>query len=196
MSEATIYHVRWADLDRYQSLLFDFDLSRAPIEVTRFEGDRKEDWWKPQPVYIDSQRLERPSFWKLWGPSTIAMDASVVDLLGHHLYPVGELLPLYESRTREEFYALNITPDVDCVDPKAYSLNDLVLYPEFLPHRLPESGLFKIPQLVDTDTFYIECDDDQETFRGEIFRHELTGLRFNPIWTSSGGAAAINLFTA
>lgn len=153
MSDATIYDVRWADLNRFQSFLF--DLPEPTLETFfQFAGVPLQDSWSPQPIYSHQPRLERPSFWHLFGTAVIVMDQEVIDLVGQFIYPVGELLSLRESGTNEQFYALNILRDIDCLNPHAYRIDELDVRPDFIPHRLDESGLFKVPQL---DTTHISA---------------------------------------
>jgi hypothetical protein len=129
------------------------------------------------------------------GAAVIVMHQEVVELVGHFVHAAGELLPLRESGTDQEFLALNILEDVDCLDPGAYRIDELVVRPEFLLHRLPESGLFKVPQLDKTDIFYLERTDDHDSFMKTIEKNELTGLRFDLIWSSARGPEPMNLVT-
>ena len=147
VDETTVFRVGWTDLDRYQSLLV--DLADPPYEVwDQFAGAPLADAWVPLPVYIEQPRLEQPSFWKLIGAAVIAMEDEVIDLVAEFIYPVGELLPLIESGTGRKFSALNILRDIDCLSPSAVQVESLTFTPDFLAHRLPESGLFKVPQVI------------------------------------------------
>jgi hypothetical protein len=194
MSEATVYRVRWADLDRFQSFLV--DRPDPPLETwLQFAGVRLADSWTPLPIYSDQPRLQRPSFWHLVGAAVIVVEHEVVDLVGQFLYPAGELLPLRETGTDKEFLALNILRDTDCLDPSADRIDELTVVPDFIPHRLPESGLFKVPQLDTTHIFYLERSDDHGSLIKTIERYELTGLRFEPVWTSAEGPQPTNLVT-
>jgi hypothetical protein len=192
VSDATIYDVRWADLNRFQSFLF--DLPEPTLETFfQFAGVPLQDSWSPQPIYSHQPRLQRPSFWHLFGTAVIVMDQEVIDLVGQFIYPVGELLSLRESGTNEQFYALNILRDIDCLNPHAYRIDELDVRPDFIPHRLDESGLFKVPQLDTTHIFYLERSDDDASLIRTIELRELTGLRFDPVWTSRDGPKPINL---
>jgi hypothetical protein len=112
--------------------------------------------------------------------ATIVASAEVTHELASFLVPVGELLPLRMSGTNEELLALNILRDVDCINPSAYNLEALELYTDFLEHRLPESGLFKIPQVDEIEIFYLERDDAPSSRRGVT---EGGGLRRNRLRT-------------
>ena len=123
----------------------------------------------------------------------IVMDGDVIDLAADFVHPAGELLPLREAGTDREFFALNILKDIDCLNPEAIHVEELEIRPDFLPRRLPESGLFKVPHLDITHIFCLERSDDQRSFISTVEVNELTGLRFEPIWNSTQGAAPINL---
>ena len=79
MGEATVYRVRWADLNRYQAFLFDVDEADASFDLWgQFAGVSLADTWVPLPIYSDQPRLERPSFWHLVGAGVIVMDREVI----------------------------------------------------------------------------------------------------------------------
>jgi hypothetical protein len=90
-------------------------------------------------------------------------------------------------------YMLNVTVVRDAVEPGAYSMNDLSLYPRFLEHRLPDSGLFLLPQ-DSVKIFSVDRDDDDETLLGRIEELGLTGMSFVHVWSTTGGAEPLNLF--
>lgn len=186
-----MYLVEWDDLDRYQSFLY--DLPDVPRELYRFDGQSRRDSWTPQPIYAERPRLEPPDLWHLWGTATIVMAPPVAELLADFVDPVGELLPLRRSGTGETFLALNILRDVDCLDPAGDNLDELELYTMFVEDRLPESGLFKIPQCDDVAIFYLDRAGEEETLREAIERHDLHGLLFVPVWASDGSVAPVNL---
>jgi hypothetical protein len=188
---AEVFRIRW-DVRRFQAYLYDIPGPLAD-ELRCFAGTPKAERWTPQPVYSDHPRLERPDIWHLIGVATMVMDAGVVQQVEPWLIEAGELLPLVVSGTGETVYALNILQDVDCIDPVAFSLDEMRLQPVFLEHRLPESGLFKLPQVDTVDMFYVERDDEQETFRARIEERGLTGLDFQRVWSSEDGPARMNM---
>lgn len=191
MSEATVHRVRWDDLERYQVLLY--DLPEIPASLRVFDGRPKADWWEAQTVYSDSPRLEAPDIWHLVGVATIVVSPDVASELASFFIPVGELLPLRMSGTNEELLALNVLRDVDCLNPAAYKLEDLELYTDFVEHRLPESGLFKIPQIDEVEIFYLERDDDASSLREVIDGGGYTGITFEPVWSNDGAVQPVNV---
>jgi hypothetical protein len=88
---------------------------------------------------------------------------------------------------------LNVLVVRNAIEPNAYSLDDLWLYPRFIEHRLPDTGLFLLPQLSGS-IFYVERDDDVDTLIHRREDHDLRGMSFVSVWTTSGGAAPLNLF--
>jgi hypothetical protein len=191
VADATVFQIRPDDLERYQALLY--DLPDIPAGLRIFDGTSKEDWWEPPPVYSDMPRLEAPDLWHLVGPAAFVMTAATAELLGEFLHPAGELLPVRVAGTDEPFVVLNILRDIDCLNPDGYRIDDLEVYSDFIEHRLPESGLFKVPQLDDVFIFCLERSDDERTLRETLDHHGLTGLRFEPIWASDGSITPTNL---
>jgi hypothetical protein len=192
MNEATVYLLTWEDLDRYQSLLFDLP-DPDYLEEFCFDGRPKEPHWTTPPVYIDAPRLERPDFWHLVGAAVLVMDIKVMDLLEPHLSMAGELLPVIVSGSTETLYALNILRDIDCLDPAHYVPCELSLRPYFLEHRLPESGLFKLPQTDATQMFLLERSDDADSFRRRVEQNKLRGIEFQRVWSSVDGPEDMDL---
>jgi hypothetical protein len=58
--------------------------------------------------------------------------------------------------------------------PGSASLDPLRVAPDFLEHRLPESGLLEVPQLTNA-TFYVHHSDDSDSLLARIDRHRLRG---------------------
>jgi len=193
VSDATIYRVRLGSPDRFQILLF--DLPQVPREIELFNGLSKEEWWEAPPVYSDAPRREEPDFWRLATSATFVMSADLVESLGEFMHPVGELLRVTFVGRDEEFFALNILRDIDCLNPNAYAIDDLRVETEFLEHRLPDGGLFKIPQVDNLEIFYLERNDDDPTLRECIERRDLRGLEFIAVWSSDGSIEPVNLLS-
>jgi len=153
-----------------------------PPEIKQFDGASKENWWEAPPVFNYRPRHEEPDFWALAGTTTFAMTAQLTESLGGFLHPIGELLPIRFIGRDEEFVPLNVTNAVDCLDPEFGHTHQSA---RFVEHRLPGSGLFKVPQL-DRETLYLERDDDDERLRECIDERGLRGLVFTPVWSSRG----------
>ena len=191
VGDATVFRVRPDDLERYQALLY--DLPEVPAAVRKFDGTPKSDWWERVPLYSDAPRLEAPDIWHLVGAAAFVMSSVVAETLRGFLHPVGELLPVRVVGAEESFEVLNIVRDVNCLNPEADRLDDLEMYSDFIEHRLPESGLFKIPQTDTVDIYCLERSDDDDTFRDALHRHGYSGLRFEAVWASDGSIRPFNL---
>jgi hypothetical protein len=135
---------------------------------------------EPVPLDSDAPRLEVPDIWHLLGSAAFVMSSGVVERLAGFLHPVGELLPVRVVGASDSFEVLNILRDVNCLNPEADRIDDLEIYSDFVEHRLPESGLFKIPQLDTVDIFYLERTGDDDTLQNALDCNGYSGLRFEP----------------
>ena len=188
MTRTTIFRVTF-DANRYQQ--FGYDLSEPEIDLLFFNGEPRKATWAPQPVYVHHPRLKRPDIWRLAGAGLLTFEKETANRLEPFLSSAGELLSLTVSGGGKAF-ALNITQDVDCLDVEASILGPVQWRLSFLPHRLPASGLFKVPQC-DTLNLYLERDTEPDSFRHRIDSNNLVGIDFEKIWTSSGGATDFSL---
>jgi hypothetical protein len=163
------------DVDRFQAFLL--DEADPPVEAWLFDGTPRARSWQPPAVYVDQLRLEVPDIWTLVGAAVLIFDERIEELLGPELYRVGELLPIFYQGQRLRL--LNILLDINCLDP---TRRDWEVEPEpyvFIEHRLPESGLFKVPETDTAEILCVERDDDVEpSFRHLVARYELSGLQF------------------
>ena len=191
MSTTRVSLIRWfdpLDADDYQSLLVDL-----PEGSSRFHlaGLPRSDDWEPPPVYIENPLLPRPAIWYLSGVGGPVMTEEVVDLLEPYLSVAGELLPVRMSGTAEELFILNVVDVVDALDPARSVTEDVIeLFPYFVEHRLGETGLIKVPQLL-SQLFYVEHDYDEDSLRLRVERHGLTGIHFVTVWTSDAGPTLV-----
>ena len=190
MSTTTIYRLTF-DLGEFQQL--GFDLPEPPLDLYDLSGDSKPDW-TPQPVYSPYPRLKRPDTWDLAGTAAFAMDEHTVDLLEPHITQAGELLPLNFMPNGEQLLLLNVLQDVDCLDSSRSVLDSLELVVEFVEHRLPGEGLFKVPELDTTQIFVLESSERTSSFRHKVAHHDLAGVGFEAVWSDERGAIPSNLF--
>jgi len=193
MSETRVSFVSW-DVERFQAYLYDLPDEKLSLhEHMLFDGHSRLDSWEPLPIYSDEPQLDEPDIWYHTATQLPVMSSEVVDQLEPFVSQAGELLPLIVSGSGETVWMLNPLVVRDAVDPKAHSVDELWLYPRFLEHRLPDSGLFLLPQL-SGKIFYVDRDDDERTLRGRLEECRLTGMSFVPVWSSATGAADVNLF--
>jgi hypothetical protein len=190
MSDATVYRVKWSP-DRYQALLY--DLPEIPDHLLKFDGTSKLDSWTAPPVYVDQPRLDKPDIWQLVGASVIVVSDDVAARLDPFLTTVGELLPVVVTGSSDALFALNILDDIDCLDSLQVIAQELFVPPVFLKHRLPESGLFKVPQLDKVQIFYLERDEDHDSLRRRVEDEGLHGLVFEAVWSAAHGPRIPNL---
>ena len=191
MSDAVVHKLEW-DVDRFQVFLY--DLPDPPLEMFLFGGTPRLESWVPQPIYVEKPRLEPPDIWHLVGAALLLMNEDVIAQLEPFVSRAGELLPFVVAGTDEEMFGLNILEDIDCLAPGSYSLDGLAAYPDFVEHRLPETGLFKVPILDTVDVFSVERSDDDDSFRRRVEANGLRGLSFCEVWSTTSGAQPVNLF--
>jgi hypothetical protein len=193
LSESRVYLVTW-DVDRFQALLY--DLPEEDVSLERhllFDGRSAVESWTPLPVYSDQPNLERPDIWYHADTHLPVMSGEVLDQLEPVISPLWEPLLLTVSGTEEELFMINVLNVRDALEPGAHSADDLWAFPHFVEHRLPDTGLFLVPQL-SSKVFYVERADEDDTLLGRIQHRSLRGMVFLPIWSSSSGAAEANLF--
>ena len=58
----------------------------------------------------------------------------------------------------------------------------------FSEDRLPERGIFKVPEFASTDTFCVERDSGSDSFRERVSRLGLKGVGFSQVWSSDAGS--------
>lgn len=108
-------------------------------------------------------------------------------LIWSRSFPPPELELVCKDRSNR-LLLLNITQDVDCLDLEGSTLGPMNWKLSFVvEHRLPESGLFKIPQAGAVHVLSLERDDEPDSFRTRVERLELVGLEFEPMWSSADG---------
>jgi hypothetical protein len=188
----TVYRLTY-DPDRYQTLGFD----PAPaLPIYEFDGTPKLATWIPQVVRPYQLELEEPDIWFLGGAFTIAMSHPTVDRLEPFLTDAGELIPLTMAGSGEELLALNVLRKPDCLDDEESVIDSLGFSLAFFPSRLPADGLFKVRPggLAMTETFLAETRDSAASFRPRVTGLGLSGLAFEPIWSSVSGPAIVSFF--
>jgi hypothetical protein len=183
----SVVHLVEFDVERYQSLLI--DLPEPPLETFLFAGSRKSAGLQPLPVYVDQPRLLRPDVWNLVGCAVIVVRDEVLNSLEPSLSVSGEFLPLTNTDSGEEFLALNVLRDVNCLDTRRSSLDVMI---SICLQRAPTPrvpGLFKIPETDSAETLHLSrSDDDGPTFMSRVSSLGLQGERFTKLWSSVTGA--------
>jgi hypothetical protein len=183
------------DPDRYQSFLYDLPSDETEIDLWMFNGASRSATWTPMPIYSQSPRLQQPDIWQLVGAAVLVFSEEVAQALEPFVSIAGEQLPLRVSDGDTLMYALNILKDVDCLDKSSSDFEDPSLRRlTFIEHRLPESGLFKVPEYETVDIFHVERAGDRDSFRRRVEQHELEGVSFRTVWASDRGMVPVDLF--
>ena len=184
------------DVDRYQALLIDGNDSvfRRWRPVIELDGRLKADQWTPPPVYSHKPLLDLPDFWHLYGCAGIVATEKAMEIVEYLFLRAGELLPLPFKDS--VLTVLNVTEVYDCIDPSNVVTRPSGAISEyaFLPHRLPESSLFKIPETSWVEVLCVEgVVPLEEGFRWLVESSGLQGLRFVELWRGYGGSETSGL---
>jgi len=180
-----------ADVNTYQYfMLQDQRLLRS--EQLRFDGTVIHEW-SPPAVFSYQPQLAYGDFWgfQMWS-AALAASPKAIRLLHVLFARAGQLLDLpYQG---EHFGLLNVTQCVDCLDPEhtQWILGQETKKPiriakySFVPERLPESSIFKLPQTARSE---ILCHEgrmsNEDEFRACVEAFALHGLHFRQIWTEN-----------
>lgn len=172
--------------------LVEFDVRRFPVlvyavpepslEMYMFDGRPRTEWVE-LPVEVEGRTTAYPDIWRLSGAAGLVMGASATQALEPWLSHVAELLPLVFGGVRLWF--VNILRVVDCLD---YDSSMIAVGTQslcFVEDRLPESGLFKVPDLSTSHIF--TCDVGGGGFAEQCRAQGLEGLVFSDVWTSHEG---------
>lgn len=187
---ATVYRVEF-ETNTYQAFLY--DLPEPDLGLWLFDGTPRQATWAPQPVYSDNPRLRVPGVWSLIGAAVLVMFDDAIASLASFVPGSGELLPLHVVETNSTTYALNILNVVDCLDKGASDFGDpSTRQLSFIEHRLPEDGLFKVPEYDTVDMFVVERSGGV-SFRSALDEHDLTGIVLRPVWSSESGTIPLDL---
>lgn len=124
--------------------------------VAGFRGLPMGREWSPLVCQVESlsesgERLAATDFPSLHYAGQ-AISSTVAHCAGDYLRLFSELLPL--DCPQGEYFAVNVTHTVDALDPES---SDIVFFPDgrrfiridkyvFLPKRLADAGIFKLPQ--------------------------------------------------
>jgi hypothetical protein len=190
MKPVTVSLVDW-DVNRYQQWAYVVD--EPTLDLFTFDATPRESSWVPQDVTVTDVSLERPHLWRLGGAETLVLESHTIELLEPFISEAGELLPLTDVDTGARLFLLNVLRLVDCLDEDASRINDLVLTLSFDRDRLPPTGLFKIPQARTTHLLHVEHPRSRDSLHDRVERLGLTGISFDPVWTSEEGALPVNV---
>jgi hypothetical protein len=197
MQMSRVYRVV-GDVEHYQAFLL--DLPRGSPDALRhllFDGTSRGSSWTPPPIYVDDPKLKEPDIWTLVGSAVLIVDSAVKMKLDLSVEFACESLPIkYHDRDLE---LLNITSAINCLDRGAshlesdddYSDDDDEQY-VFIEHRLPEPGLFKVPETATAEVFCVQYSDaPSEGFKSAVEARGFTGLAFQLVWDIESGPVVV-----
>lgn len=178
------------DLNRFQALLVDGDdeFSFPFFTTMQFAHGPLGKAWNPPPVYVDRPRLARPDIFHLVGAIGLVLGPRARSELDRIASLSGELLPLPFGA--ELLCLLNVTEVIDCLDAvrTVFDGGGVAKRLEFLPHRISEAPIFRIPQNRSSELFCHEgIGEPTWDFKATVEQANLTGVVFTEVWNSEVG---------
>jgi len=172
------------DVDNYESLAwgdneFDIDLNY----IQSFNGDSKEKNWIPIHLKRMSEDIEFSNTPGLSAHIPV-FDKKAVDVVREYLIGNAEILPVLCGD--KEFYIINVTNVMDCID---YELSEYKTFRDgvrimrfikyvFIEDKVENVHIFKIKDESLRSPFV------SDAFRQKIIDSDLTGFKFELVWDS------------
>ncbi len=147
--------------------------------------------WRPLRLFEESAKLKNGNFARSWGGGFV-IDDYARNALGTLLEGKCEFLPLLPHKG-EVFHVMNLLRCVDCLDETRTTrlvlketgqmLTQIEKY-YFVPERVPESILFRLPKRSAVFTATGLSNPESE-FKTVVEHKSLTGLKFKELWSDS-----------
>jgi hypothetical protein len=160
-------------------------------EEYSLDGGSKLANWKPLPMFEADGHLKQGNFSHCWEGGFI-VDTRASTVLKPILEECAEMLPLKRYKGRA-YHLLNVLNCVDCLDEQRtkwrvgkknktrFAIDEF----QFIPERLPDSMLFRIPKNVALFTV-VGHPKARAEFKTIVEREGLTGLKFDEVWSEGG----------
>jgi hypothetical protein len=184
----TVYRLDF-EIERYRYLGFDCD--DPTLNLYALEPRDGAEWPVPR-VCAGGTGTQDPDVWELAGAFAPVMRRATADQLADLLTPSGEVVPVVFADTGERLLAVKVRRVVDCLDEQASVLGPLALTLAFDADRVPTGGLFKVPQLQETETFVAEA-RGEHSLRSRVADLGLSGITFERVWAHPTGAEPVQL---
>jgi hypothetical protein len=161
----------------------------------RFDGvPVDEKTWVPPEMRVFYPRFPAPDFWHLWmNCGAFGVKPHAIGIVEPFLLQAGQLLPLPIKGVNLSI--CNILECQHCIDEEKseWQLHPIdgrrttIRRPFFVAKDIPESSLFKIPELpLEIYTWEENADPEQE-FKACVEANNLPGLIFEPMWSEESG---------
>ena len=171
------------DVNHYENLIWadsEYDISF----IQSFNGTSKEKEWAPielKCMYSNREFSNTPGL----SAHIPVFDKKAVDILKNYLRGSAEILPIICENT--EFYAINVTNVVDCIDYETSeyrTFRDGKRIMRFIKYAFDEKKvenihIFKIKDEPLRSPFV------SDEFRKKILESNLTGFEFEMVWDSN-----------
>lgn len=176
--------------DEYQCLVFDGPESEpvfTPGGVLCFDGKSKLPWHPPS-LRIYNPTAKKGDFLYLC-PGCLVVRETAMEGLRTEFEISGELLPVHFGG--EHGAILNVTSIVNCLDQEK---SDWLISKDgvtklrcrravFLRDHVPESTIFKVPELPTRIYVHTGHGDEEDSFPWKVENLGLTGLRLKSVWS-------------
>jgi hypothetical protein len=182
---------------RYQSFhsFGEEDPRHKELVKTSLSRGRGTSWaeiWVAPDLHAEGPPLPIGNFAHLWDLGDFAIDDRACEVLKPILESVCEFHPYlpYEGKS---FHWMNVMETVDCLDEektkwrigKSSGKRFAIEKYQFSPGRFTKSTLFRLPK--DSALLALaETPDPKSEFKSIVERQELTGLKFEEIWSEGG----------
>lgn len=170
------------DLDHIATLNSVNDLEEDP---TILDGTEKQGWIKIDVRIDDGSRKKNLKFKDYSSIAEPVFSKKAVEALIEITDEGVQFLPIHCVDTNEDYYIVNVTKIVDCID---YSKSEMVYYSSgrimyfkkycFIPEKVKDLKIFK---LIDEPARKPFVTDD---FAKKIEEHHLTGFDLELVWDS------------
>ena len=151
--------------------------------------------WKPMELYFFNPSAPKPD---IFCAPSLVFNQRTCDLLKQSLESCGQLLPLTVKEEAGTHYLYNCTTVVDALDSKRSIWEydrDLdhsdIDVPSFHPERFKDVTLFLLPPRQLPGLYVVERTGNPRDgeFKALVEQHDLTGLRFDLLWSDTDGPA-------
>lgn len=184
-----VYEVE-ADVDHFMQFVCE-DEAFTESALFCLDGTPRAEIWTAHKMQPFSVSLECGDFSYVSGACSLLIWPRARKILRDVIQQSGELLPV--DIGKDECCLLNVTECVDCLDERATvwvygkETRKPIRIKEygFVPSKLPQSSLFKIPERRKTRIYATEgLVANEQTFKWLVEANGLRGLLFKLIWSN------------
>lgn len=175
-----IWHLDF-DVDKYSNLM---PINEKDLDSLEFDGSSKKDKWEPMEVELDGDKLLGDVTCLALIPGIPVFNAKVIKEIRNFIESSVEILPLVYNN--DEFYVINITEVLDCIDYKkskyvTFKSSGRIMRFEryfFNEECIKGKHIFKIKDEPKRRAFV------SDEFRLKVLESRISGFKFELVWES------------